>query len=209
MVSCSSKIKGYKGVITYGHKRGGKMNNLSRISKIFQSIRLSLESENYFAALTNSLILIDICAKIYAPTEKEPNKRYTKWIDDILITKLTYSNNYLSSSNIWFLRCAMLHEGSSDPTTNISYQKFGKMKVRDIVPTIFPKEFHDKILVADQGDNYPTLFFDVVYFCEMVLSIASDWTNNNVELVKESALNLFSVAHSEFTTSNNLIIFRA
>ena len=59
-------------------KRGEKMNNLSRISEIFQSIRLSLESENHFAALTNSLILIDICAKIYAPTEKEPSKRSKK-----------------------------------------------------------------------------------------------------------------------------------
>lgn len=70
MLPCSSKIKGYKGVITYGHKRGGKMNNLSRISKIFQSIRLSLESENYFAALTNSLILIDICVLKFMRQQK-------------------------------------------------------------------------------------------------------------------------------------------
>ena len=97
------------------------MNNLSRISKIFDSIRLSLKSGNYFAALTSSLVLIDICSKIHTPTENEINKRYKKWLNDVLITNLPYSNDYLSSSNIWFLRCAMLHEGSADPTTNMSY----------------------------------------------------------------------------------------
>ena len=103
-----------------------KNEQFRRISKILESIRLSLKSENYFAILTSSLVLIDICSKIYAPTEKETNKRYKKWIDDVLIKNLSYSNDYLSSNNIWFLRCAMLHEGSADPTTNTSYQKFGR-----------------------------------------------------------------------------------
>lgn len=185
------------------------MNNLRRINKIIESIQLSLKSKNYFAALTSSLVLIDICSKIHAPTENKINKRYKKWLNDVLITNLPYSNDYLSSSNIWFLRCAMLHEGSTDPTTNTSYQKFGRQKVRDIVPTIFPTEFDDKILVADQGEEYPTLFFDVIYFCEKVLSIVSDWTSKNIELVKESNLNLFSVAYSKMATNNNLMIFRA
>lgn len=184
------------------------MNNLGRISKILESIRLSLKSENYFAILTSSLVLIDICSKIYAPTEKETNKRYKKWIDDVLIKNLSYSNDYLSSNNIWFLRCAMLHEGSADPTTNTSYQKFGREKVRDIVPIIFPNEFNDKILVTDQGEKHPTLFFDIIHFCETVVSIASDWTNENIELIKGADLNLFSVAHSKFTTDNSLMIFR-
>lgn len=185
------------------------MNNLSRISKIIKSIQLSLESKNYFAALTDSLILIDICSKIYEPLEQKNNKRYKKWIDDVLITKFNYSNDYLSSSNIWFLRCAMLHEGSTDPTTNTSYQKFGKEKVRDIVPIIFPKEFDDKILVADQGEEYPTLFFDLIYFCEMLLFIASDWVKENTKVFKEANLNLFSIAYSLYDNDSKLIIFRA
>ncbi|MFV8240738.1 hypothetical protein ACNNM0_08300 [Aerococcus viridans] len=188
------------------------MNNISRIKKIFESISLSISNNNYFASLTNSLILIDICAKIYSPKETESNKRYKKWIDDNFITKLeglSSANNYLSSNNIWFLRSAMLHEGSADPTTNKSYQKFGKKKVRDIVPTIFPEKFDKKVLVADQGEEYPTLFFDIIYFCENVLSVATDWVDENTELVKESDLNLFSLAYSEFAINNNLIIFRA
>lgn len=185
------------------------MNNLNRISKIIESIRLSLKSKNHFAALTNSLILIDICAKAYEPLERKNNKRYKKWIEDVLITEFTYPNDYLSSSNIWFLRCAMLHEGSTDPTTNTSYQKFGKKKVRDIVPTIFPKEFDDKILVVDQGEEYPTLFFDLIHFCEMVLLIAGDWVKENTKVFKEADLNLFSIAYSLYDNDSKLLIFRA
>lgn len=187
------------------------MNNISRIKKIFESIRCSISSENYFASLTNSLILIDICAKIYSPKETKSNKRYKKWIDDNFITKLkdlSNSNNYLSSNNMWFLRNAMLHEGSSDPTTNQSYQKFGKEKVRDIVPTIFPKKFDKKVLVVDQGEEYPTLFFDIIYFCENLLSIATGWVDENIGLVEEADLNLFSLAQFRFTDNNKILIFR-
>lgn len=185
------------------------MNNVSRIVKIIESIRSSLNNKNHFASLSNTLILIDICAKVYAPLERENNKRYKKWIDDILLKQTYYSNDYLSSSNIWFLRCAMLHEGSTDPTTNASYQKFGKNKVRDIVPTIFPKEFDDKILVADQGEEYPTLFFDLIYFCELVLSIADTWVEENTKDFKNANLNLFSIAYSQYSNDSKLKIFRA
>lgn len=184
------------------------MNNGNRINKIIESIRSSVESNNHFAALTSSLILIDICAKVYDPLEKENNKRYKKWIDDILITKINYPTDYLSSSNIWFLRCSMLHEGSTDPTSNTSYQKFGKNKVRDIVPTIFPKEYDDKFLVADQGEQYPTLFFDLIYFCEMILFTANDWIVENIKDFDEANLNLFSIAYTIYDNNKKMLIFR-
>lgn len=185
------------------------MNNESRLNKIIESIRSSLESNNHFAALTSSLILIDICAKVHEPFERENNKRYKKWIDDILITKIDYPTDYLSSSNICFLRYAMMHAGSTDPTLNKSYQKFGNKHVRDIVPTIFPKDFDDKFLVANQGEQYPTLFFDLIYFCEMILIAASDWIVDNIKDVDEANLNLFSMGYTLYDKNSKLLIFRS
>jgi len=45
------------------------MNNFKGIQEICKSIKSSLNNENYFAAIFTSLILIDICSKIYSPKE--------------------------------------------------------------------------------------------------------------------------------------------
>ena len=175
------------------------MNNVSRVTSIIESIETSLKSENFFSTLTNSLILIDICSKIYLPNEKKNHKRYKAWIDQFLLIEVNSNNTeskYLSSSNIWFLRNAMLHQGSSNPTTNDQYQKNGKEKVLDIVPTLFldGKPNNKKILVTDIGKEYPVLFFDVHYFCETVTKTASNWIKNNIELVSNADVQLFTIA---------------
>lgn len=183
------------------------MNNVERMEGIIVSVTSSLKENNYFAALTNSLIIIDTCSKIYLPNENKNNKRYKKWIDDFLIEELKEHPDYLSSNNIWFLRNAMLHQGSANPTTNSQYQKHGDVKVRDIVPTIFPKNEISNVIIVDQGGEYPTLFFDIHYFCNSILKVVSEWTNKNIDLVKQSNIHLFSIAYA-LSSEDNITILR-
>lgn len=79
------------------------------------SIEESLKSKNYFATISSSLILIDICASIEFEKEKS-RSRYLKWVDKYLIPFLDKEPNgalYLNKENIYYLRCSLLHQGSS------------------------------------------------------------------------------------------------
>lgn len=184
------------------------MYNSKGIQEVCKSIKSSLNNENYFAAISTSLILIDICSKIYSSKELQNNERYKKWINDILLPSLDKKNEYLSADNIYFLRTAILHEGSSNPKTNKYYLKYGNNIVHDIVPTIFPNESERKVLVANQGKKYPTLFFDINYFCKSITKAVKKWIENNPNSIQQANLSLFSLATAFINQDGNFIIIR-
>lgn len=94
----------------------------------YQSIKNSMENENYFAEISTSLILIDICSKIEYPNVNRQNRRYKNWINDYYLNTIpeNIKNKYLDAENIYFLRNAILHQGSSNPNMTEHYQRYGK-----------------------------------------------------------------------------------
>lgn len=99
--------------------------NDDKIKEINSSIRKSLETKNFFAALTSILILIDICSKIYNPNLDTNWKRYKKWVEEILLENVD-RKNFMNSDNVYYLRCAILHEGATNPNTQKNYLKYAK-----------------------------------------------------------------------------------
>lgn len=178
---------------------GNKLKNIS------ESVRLSLDTENYFAALTTSLILIDTCSSIHFSEQNlKVNERYKQWCDSFLIQEFNEITDYLSSNNIWFLRNAMLHQSSSNPTSTKNYEKYGTEKVKDIVPVVFPKDFDEieKGFLADTNEKYDTLFFDINYFCEKIIFVVNKWMNLNIRKIENSDVNIFSIAHTVIDIDN-------
>ena len=86
------------------------------------ALKNSLEQENWYASVILALTLPDICGNIEYPGEYS-GARYKKWCEKYLEPKYThqvgttqmgYVHKFLSASDCYALRCALLHEGSDD-----------------------------------------------------------------------------------------------
>jgi len=94
------------------------MNNLTH------ALESAIEQKNWYAAVMLALTLPDICGKIEYPGEHS-GTRYKKWCEKYLEPKYTHQvgpaqmeniHKFLSGSDCYALRCALLHEGSDDIT---------------------------------------------------------------------------------------------
>ena len=90
------------------------------MENIISSIELSIEEKNYYGALFVALSAPDICG--YLETPKDGSQaRYERWIEKYMLEK--YSSHvgpshklhvFLSPSDCYALRCALLHEGREE-----------------------------------------------------------------------------------------------
>lgn len=101
------------------------------IDKLIEEIDKALDNNLYIIALTNTLILPDICGKAAYP-ELGTTQRYKKWYQEYIgqYEKWpSYKDDetqtpYLSADIIYSLRCSLLHEGNPnvDKKQNISFR---------------------------------------------------------------------------------------
>ena len=81
----------------------------------------NINNENWYGAIFIALTLPDICGKIEYPNLNSSQKRYSAWFDKYLGSMYSKNvggseHNFLSGSDCYALRCALLHEGSEDIT---------------------------------------------------------------------------------------------
>lgn len=185
------------------------MQNIRALKQIIESVEKSLEHKIYFSSLATIFILLDLCSKIESPKEKSSRERYIKWIQKHLEAVIQSDNYYLTAENIYYLRCSMLHEGSTNPTTQNNYLKYADKKVNDIVTGVF-EDTGKKIFAVDQGEEYPTLFIDIEYFCVKVNQGVRNWMETYKEKINNAEVYPFSIAVSiPGTEENKLLILRS
>lgn len=185
------------------------MQNIQALKLIIESVEKSLEHKNYFASLATIFILLDLCSKIESPEEKSNRQRYIKWIENYLEDSMQSDNYYLTAENIYYLRCSMLHEGSTNPTTQSNYLKYADKKVSDIVAGVFDNT-DKKIFAVDQGEENPTLFIDIEYFCVKINREVRNWIKEYEEQINDAEVYPFSIAFSAPSTDGNrLLIWRS
>ncbi len=101
------------------------------MNELLLSIKESLESKNWYAALTVALILPDICGKIDTPGMKS-GKRYASWFDKYVKKYYTVQEStdfaLISGGDCYAIRCAMLHEFSKDLTMHNARKIIDKYK---------------------------------------------------------------------------------
>jgi len=94
------------------------------MEKLTHALKCSIEQKNWYSAVILALTLPDICGKIEYPGECS-GTRYKKWCEKYLEPKYTDQigpahmeciHKFLSGSDCYALRCALLHEGSDDIT---------------------------------------------------------------------------------------------
>jgi hypothetical protein len=135
------------------------------------AIRKSLESQNWYAALYMSMTLPDICARLESDDGKTNANRYMAWFEKYLADNYKreigpdrHLHVFLSGADCYALRCAILHEGITDITTQ---------RCRDAV-----ERFHFTVVGAHCNQFNFVLQLDVPTFCNDVCRAAERWIDD-------------------------------
>lgn len=123
-----------------------------------KEIEKALTSGFYYLAIVSSLTLPDICAALESPDGESNKKRYVDWCDLWLLPK--YPN--LTSSELYNLRCGVIHQGKAiHPSMGYSRILFTLPVKQNIVS-------HNNII-------NDALNLDAVTFCRDVLECVGNW----------------------------------
>ena len=112
----------------------------------------------YYLALIAWLTLPDICSALESPDGTTTGKHYMAWCDSWLIPK--YPS--LTSSELWHLRCGVLHQGKN-MHHSLSYSRI-----------LFTLPVKQNIILHNNILN-DALNLDTVTFCRDILKSVSNW----------------------------------
>jgi len=139
------------------------------MKKILKAIENSLQNKNWYSALVLSLILPDICSKLEG-NSKSSSVRYPEWFNTYLGKKY---DGFLSGNDCYALRCAFLHEGSS----NIENQR--AKEVLDhfvfIASGAHCNRFRDCHFGNPKYDGKDFLQLSVECFCQDMIEATNQW----------------------------------
>ncbi|QCA18251.1 hypothetical protein E5284_10360 [Citrobacter freundii] len=116
------------------------------MNNFIQALELSIKTQNWYSVLFISLSLPDICGKIDEPC-KGSKVRTVNWFNKYMKGMYTHlighdrqEHTFLTGSDFYSLRCAYLHEGSDDITSQKAREILEKFEF--IQPTNSNRFFH-------------------------------------------------------------------
>lgn len=156
------------------------------------SVKISIDSRNYYAALTVCMTLPDICSKLEYPEEKNTGKRYSGWFEEYVSHKYKSSVGlekdeyvFLSGSDFYALRCSFLHQGETEII---------KQRAREVLENfVFLEPIKEWHIHNNKINNKLQLQIDV--FCEEIMEGVNHWILDNEKdvAVNDRSRNLISI----------------
>lgn len=150
------------------------------LHNIFGEVDRSLEVGLYYAALSVTLSLPEICSRMEQEdrTKARGVELYSAWFDKFLGDK--YGS--LTGEQCYYLRCGVVHHAE------FSHRKFGYSRVLFSLPEKNGNYFHNNII-------NDALNLDLNTFCRDVISAVEEWLSQNGEdpTVQRNLENLVSV----------------
>jgi hypothetical protein len=140
------------------------------MNEILNSIKKSIDTENWHSALFVSLIVPDICSKLEYPSVAT-NQRYPEWFDNYIADRY---KDRLTGKDCFALRCSCIHEGSNVIETQWIRETIDRF---EFTPTghhlsYFGKNYSD----MDNSDNGKEIcFLSVKDFGEDMIKAAKKW----------------------------------
>jgi hypothetical protein len=141
------------------------------VDNLYKAIESAIANKNWYAALFIALSIPDICGHIESPTEKS-QARYEQWFEKYMLTKYSSVNNwdkslyiYLSPSDCYALRCALLHEGRDNITEQRAREALDRFHFIEPPP--------NTIRHCNQINNVLQLQVDI--FCRDILEGLTQW----------------------------------
>ena len=153
------------------------------IREIIKEIRIALQHELYITALATALTLPDICGQAEYPHDKIVTHRYTKWLQSYAenLKFSEYQNCSIDdrvANDIYKLRCAFLHQGSSDIST---LEYFELVKIDPHRANQF-QVFRESQLCGDDRKPGPRkISINIVMLCELLCDRAEKYYSVNKE----------------------------
>ena len=173
------------------------------MQNFLNAIEKSLSTENWYAALTSSLILPDICGSLEDP-EKRSGERYVawfrKWVQPIYTKSLRADvgpHIFLSGDDCYALRCALLHQGEAD----ISQQR--AQKALESFRFLVPAPNH----IVHCNQNGAQLELQVDRFCHDICRGVEGWLAQ-VETNQEIQKRISQLISIEITPKSGPIVYR-
>ena len=168
------------------------------MDNILKSIENSLQNKNWYSALVLSHILPDVCAKLEG-NGKSSSVRYPEWFNTYLGKKY---NGFLSGNDCYSLRCAFLHEGSS----NIETQK-----AKDVLDHfVFVangahcNRFSNCYFGDPKYDGKDFLQLSVNNFCQDMIEATKQWLNDRS--INKNLSDMLEIHESGFSICNAIKI---
>lgn len=150
------------------------------MKELIESLKTASAEKNWHAALFIALSIPDICGKFEYPDDNV-GKRYKRWFENYLakfyIHKIGAKKErivFLNSSDCYALRCALLHEGSDDITTQ---------RAKDVLDSFIFSTTLSHLLKIDNGEKM-MLVLNVERFCIEMYSAATEWLETTSSSLK-------------------------
>lgn len=148
------------------------------IEKLVAAINKAIADENHYAALVLSLTMPDICGKLEFP-KVSSSERIKNWFDKYLkkhnerIIPSGQTITFMTASDFYALRCAILHEASEDLTGQKAHEVLSKIKFTT--------------LNSHRNRIGSILALNVERFCEEINQGVSEWlvdVSSNTEVME-------------------------
>lgn len=154
-----------------------------QLTPLLTDINSCLEHNICYAALSLALTLPDICSYLEKPKFKG-RKAYINWVEKYFMNEFPMYKDFLSATDFYVLRCAFLHNGSDNVSTQESKDVVDKFKFNWSTSN---NVFHN-IKITQNGKT--SLGLDVKIFCleiiksvEYFISINENKSNFNEHLL--------------------------
>jgi len=147
------------------------------MKRFSNSIRMAVESENWYGALVTALIMPDVCGRLETP-DINSSQRYARWFNEWMgpnygsaVGASGREHTFLSGEDCYALRCSLLHQGGA----NIERQK--ARIALDNFHFITPVKAW--MVHCNQVDNMLQLQVDI--FCLQMADAVDSWSASVAE----------------------------
>ncbi len=138
---------------------------------LIKALEASIVNKNWYGSLFVALSVPDICGYLESPTERS-RARYEQWFEEYMLPKNSARigpdrtlHTFLSPSDCYALRCALLHEGREEITEQRAREALDRFHFIEPPPS---GQIH-----CNQINNVLQLQVDI--FCNDVLSGLREW----------------------------------
>jgi len=142
---------------------------------MLDQIKLAASAGAVFPAVVMALTIPDIAGAVDSGTTVKSNQRYREWLEsNFFAANETYLEHGIDAHCIYAVRCKLLHEASSDPSSAEAAKFSENARVKTLVAFYcVPRGMYHLITLRDAGGSRTIL--DGRRFCEEIVSAAEAW----------------------------------
>lgn len=158
-----------------------------RLQPFINELAICSQNKLYHTALSLALTLPDICSSIEFPHIKG-RKKYIAWLDKYFMTLHIEYDGFMTSQDVYALRCAYLHNGSNDLDSQQSKDVVNRFY---FIYSVYGNKIHRLMSVYEKdNEDYSVLGLSIEAFSDEMIQSVNNFikkNKNNKSINKNSA----------------------